>query len=242
MEKIKQMVNFEPIPVLNGGGYVKLLDYMGDELRIVNAARASFAKESFEFDEKDEKLLKFLLREKHLSPLRHVFFSFELKAPLMVCRQIFKYSVGADHTMLAWNEASYRYITIPQTFYIPKENEWRGKPENKKQGSAEPVSTEIGKTFTTALEEMVKHGENLYNLALEAGICAEQARLLLPAYGMYVNWRWSCSAACIVHFLSERLAHDAQKETQLYAQAIKELVYPVIPLVIDSMVLKKDIR
>ena len=84
-------------------GYVRLVDTMGSDLSVVNAARASFAKESLELDQKDVHLIDFLIRENHMSPFRHAFATFEFKAPLMVARQHWKYVVGSDHTMDSWN-------------------------------------------------------------------------------------------------------------------------------------------
>ena len=86
-------------------GYVKLVDKMGSDLSVVNAARASFAKESKDFSTQDARLLNYLARENHMSPFRHAFMTFEIKAPLMVARQHWKYVVGSDHTMDSWNES-----------------------------------------------------------------------------------------------------------------------------------------
>jgi thymidylate synthase (FAD) len=87
-------------------GYVRLVDKMGSDLSVVNAARASFAKESHELSKSDARLIDFLARENHMSPFRHAFVTLEFKAPLMVARQHWKYVVGSDHTMDSWNESS----------------------------------------------------------------------------------------------------------------------------------------
>lgn len=209
-------------------GYVRLVDFMGSDLSVVNAARASFAKESVEFGEKDERLLFYLLRHGHLSPLRHAFMTFEIKAPLMVARQLWKYIVGSDHTMDGWNEASRRYITMEPEFYVPEF--WRQAPENKKQGSGGPVSMELTEAFNRKLEEVIELGMRYYREALDAGIAPEQARLLLPAYGMYTVWRWSASLQSVLHFLSQRLADDAQWEIRMYAEAVDKFVAQLFPV------------
>jgi thymidylate synthase (FAD) len=214
-------------------GYVKLIDNMGSDLSFVNAARASFAKESDVMDSKDERLLKFLIKENHMSPFRHAFLSFEFKAPLMVARQHWKYVVGSDHTMDSWNESSRRYVTQEPEFYIPGSQDWRSMPENKKQGSGPNLCSEDGSKWTAALFSLVDHGEKLYNQAMEAGIAAEQARLFLPAYGMYVNYRWSCSFQSVILFLQQRLEEDSQYEIQLYAQAVQELIKDLYPVTIN---------
>jgi thymidylate synthase (FAD) len=211
-------------------GYVRLVDNMGSDLSVVNAARASFAKEKDSMTPSDGKLINFLARENHMSPFRHAFMTFEFKAPLMVARQHWKYVVGSDHTMDSWNESSRRYITMEPDFYIPESNEWRLAPEDKKQGSQGIADPFIGSTLTDSLMSYVEKGEALYKMAMEQGIAAEQARLFLPAYSMYVVYRWSCSLQSAVLFLSQRLAEDSQVEIQEYANAVYRLVQPLYPV------------
>lgn len=217
-------------------GYVRLVDVMGTDLSVVNAARVSYDKESNELSDKDKRLIQFLAREGHTSPFRHAMATFEVYAPLMVARQWWKYVVGSDHTMDSWNESSRRYITEEPTFYVPSADEWRSAPENSKQGSGEPIPVEDGRIFTRELEQYIAKGEELYQQALENGICAEQARLFLPAYGMYVRWRWTASLQSINHFLNQRLADDAQKEIRDYAQAVYKLIKPKFPVSIGELV------
>src|SRR5690625_5071354 len=217
-------------------GYVRLVEVMGSDLTVVNAARVSYDKESDELDTKDERLIRFLAREGHTSPFRHATAQFEVYAPLLVARQWWKYVVGSDHVMDAWNESSRRYVTEEPVFYVPKANEWRSAPENSKQGSGEPVKKSLGEATTEALEELIEISLNNYEYALEQGMCAEQARLLLPAYGMYVRWRWTASLQSIAHFLNQRLANDAQKEIQEYAQAVYTLIKPKFPVSIEELV------
>ncbi|MFS8573511.1 MAG: FAD-dependent thymidylate synthase [Clostridia bacterium] len=214
-------------------GYVRLVDVMGSDLSVVNAARVSFARESSEFDERDERLIKFLAREGHTSPFRHAMATFEVKAPLMVARQWWKYVVGSDHTMDGWNEVSRRYVDEKPEFYIP--DVWRAAPDNKKQGSGGPVSMELTEAFNRKLEEVIELGMRYYREALDAGIAPEQARLLLPAYGMYTVWRWSASLQSICHFLNQRLAPDAQWEIREYAKAVEKLIRPRFPVSVAAL-------
>jgi thymidylate synthase (FAD) len=211
-------------------GYVRLVDHMGSDLSVVNAARVSFAKESTELDDKDEKLIAFLIREDHLSPFRHAFVTIEVKAPLLVARQWWKYCIGSTHQdiMQSWNEASRRYVTMEPEFYIP--NEWRSAPDNKKQGSGGPIDPTDALYMTRRFDHAIIEGLGLYNQALKEGVCAEQARLFLPAYAMYTAWRWSASLQGVIHFLSQRLADDAQVEIQEYAKAVKTLIEPLFPM------------
>ena len=213
-------------------GYVRLVDQMGTDLSVANAARVSYDKESLEMSEKDSKLIKFLWEENHTSPFRHAAVTFEVYAPLVVARQWWKYAVASTHVddQNGWNESSRRYITENEEFYIPKGNQWRSKPENSKQGSGEPLPSDIGGWFTGKLWDTVEAGKDLYNKAMEAGIAPEQARLFLPAYGMYVRWRWTVSLHGALTFLEQRLPSDAQKEIQEYAQAVRDLIKEAFPV------------
>ncbi|MBX5476783.1 MAG: FAD-dependent thymidylate synthase [Clostridia bacterium] len=216
-------------------GYVRLVDHMGSDLSVVNAARASFQKES-DWDlspdgprlrDKDARLIWFLAEHGHTSPFRHAFVTLEVKAPLMVARQWWKYVVGSDHTMDAWNEASRRYITMEPEFYIPEA--WREAPKNRKQGSVGPVDAQKSQALSASLAAHVDRSLALYQEALDAGVAPEQARMFLPAYAMYTVWRWSASLQSVAHFLKERLADDAQWEIRQYARAVYELVRPLFP-------------
>jgi thymidylate synthase (FAD) len=230
----------EKVDVLDKG-YVRLVDVMGSDLTVVNAARVSYDKESHELDSKDERLIKFLARENHTSPFRHAMLQFEIYSPLMVCRQHFKYLAGSSFqeasgdNMQAWNESSRRYITEEPTFYIPQANEWRSAPENSKQGSGDSIHENIGAIATENLMKYIEEGEKLYESSLFYGICAEQARLFLPAYGMYVRYYWTASLQSVAHFLQQRLAHDSQVEIQEYAKAVKALAEPHFPVSIAEL-------
>ena len=217
-------------------GYVRLVDTLGSDLSVVNAARVSYDKESTEFGLKDEKLIDFLIREGHTSPLRHAALTFEIYAPLMVARQWWKYAVSSTHIddQNGWNESSRRYITEQEEFYIPESNAWRSKPENSKQGSGAPIDSAAGEFYTSKLNDFIWRGVNLYEAALADGIAPELARLFLPAYGMYVRWRWTVSLQGVITFLDQRLPHDAQVEIQEYAKAVKDLSAKVFPKTLIS--------
>lgn len=226
----------EPIEVLDKG-YVRLVDMLGDDLSVVNAARVSYDKEKDSFDEKDARLLKFLLREQHTSPFRHAALTFEVYAPLFVARQWWKYAVGSTHVdeQNGWNESSRRYITEDEQFYVPQATEWRSKPENSKQGSGAPLDLNVGQRLTDRLDEVIRLGEEAYHSAMEQGVAPEIARLFLPAYGMYVRWRWTVSLQGILTFLDQRIEHDAQKEIQDYAKAVLNLTKQAFPETISLL-------
>lgn len=218
------------LPVLDKG-YVGLVNVMGTDLDVANAARVSYDKQSLKLNDKDKKLINFLWKEEHTSPFRHCALSFEIYAPLMVARQHWKYTVASTFIddQNGWNESSRRYITEQPAFYVPTADEWRSAPENSKQGSGEPINYGLGVELSAALFVHMQKSEALYNQALEAGVCAEQARLFLPAYGMYVRYRWTVSLHGALHFLQQRLAHDAQVEIMHYARAVESLVKDAFP-------------
>lgn len=217
-------------------GYVRLVDTLGDDLSVVNAARVSYDKESGDFEPRDAKLVQFLIREGHTSPLRHAALTFEVYAPLFVARQWWKYAVSSTHVddQNGWNESSRRYITEEEQFYVPLPEEWRSKPANSKQGSGEPIDPEIGADYTQLLIQHIASGTKAYHAAMDDGVAPELARLFLPAYGMYVRWRWTVSLQGVMTFLDQRLEHDAQWEIQKYAQAVQELSEQAFPEVFKA--------
>lgn len=212
-------------------GYVRLFDSFGSDLSVVNAARVSYDKRSEEFSNKDAKLLRFLLNNNHSSPFRHAGVSFEIYAPLIVARQWWKYAVASSHIddQNGWNESSRRYITEEVEFYLPSSEEWRSAPENSKQGSGEELPRALGKHWTERLVAVQEAGEYYYELAMKEGIAPEQARLFLPAYGMYVRWVWTTSLQGVLHFLDQRLADHSQWEIRQYASAVEHHVVDLFP-------------
>lgn len=217
-------------------GYVSIVNVMGSDVDVVNAARASFEKQVSELSDKDAKLIDFLVRDKHDSVLRHCAVTLEVYAPLMVARQWYKHAVASTYLedQNGWNESSRRYITENEVFYIPLPHQWRGAPENRKQGSEGFVESTIGAKYTARLRKITEEQHQLYLDALEDGIAPEQARLLLPAYGMYVRWRWTVSLNALLHFLSLRMDEHAQWEIQEYAKAIDDMLGQYFPYTIDA--------
>lgn len=211
-------------------GYVRLVDHMGDDLTIVNTARTSFAKESQELTPADEKLINFLIKNKHDSCMRHNVFTFEVHAPLMVVRQWYKHAVAASSwdDQNGWNENSRRYITEDEEFYVP--TNFFAAPENKKQGAGGVVDVDTNAIYRQKLLKHQEAGEMLYEEAMSAGIAAEQARLFLPAYGLYVTFRWTASLNSVMNFFALRLDPHAQWEIRQYAEAMKPMVQSVVPI------------
>ena len=216
------------VPVLDGG-YVRLVDWMGSDLTVVNAARASYERESRALTDKDRRLIRFLAEHEHTSPFRHCYAQFEVRAPLMVARQWWRHVVGAatleDGT--AWNEASRRYVTEEPEFYVP--DVWRSAPAHRKQGSGGPVAPTLSDRAEARMRDVLDHAMRTYRWMLDHGIAPEQARLVLPAYAMYVRWRWTASLHALIHFLCLRQGEDAQSEIRAYARAVHQLIWPLWP-------------
>ena len=209
---------------------VELIDHSGSDLLIVNAARVSFSKESLEFNEKDEKLIQFLAREKHLLPFRHPSITFRCKAPMFVARQLGKHQTG-----MSWSEESRRYIKTPPEFYWP--DRWRKAADNVKQGSSEEVAAIMyedgimGSDVT--IEYDVKFDVRLviqwYKWMLEKGIAPEQARMILPQ-NMMINWVWTGTLLAWVHLIKERTAPTTQRETQEFARLVEQHLRTLFPV------------
>jgi thymidylate synthase (FAD) len=223
-------------------GYVRLEAITGKDLSTVNSAKVSFDKKSVEFTDKEKRLIRFLAKHGHTSPFRHAFVTFECYAPLMIARQWWKYIIGSGHDEVmqdpftAWNESSRRYITEEPEFYVPAPDEWRSSPSDKKQGSGDMIGTHDGLIMTQDLIRHQLEGLRLYEEAMNVyNVCAEQARLFLPAYGLMVRWYWSGSVQGVAHMLSQRLAHDSQKEFQMYARAVYDIMVEHFPVSVDEL-------
>ncbi len=203
-----------------GNGYINLVDSMGDDLTIVNAARKSFGKHSGDFSPKDKKLLKYLWDNKHTSPFEMVEFMFEVKAPLFVVRQ------WQRHRTWSYNEVSRRYTSDDLDFYFPET--WRCQDTDNKQASSGEVNKVAQDHATHVLWGHTKNLTVVYEDLIESGICREQARMILPQ-NMMVEMVAKTDLSNLLHFLRLRLHKHAQWEIQEYAKAIVELIEPVVP-------------
>jgi thymidylate synthase (FAD) len=191
---------------------VSLLDTMGSDDGVTNAARVSFAKDATNFtDEQNDKLIEYLAKHNHWSPFAHTSLQFRIKAPIFVARQLGKHQVG-----LVWNEVSRRYVDFEPEFYMPPT--LRLKAANVKQGSSEDILDLTDWRYTES-EWVVKNCKDLYNDLLNAGVCAEQARMFLPQ-NMMTEWIWTGSLMAFSRVCQLRLDSHTQYETRLIAQKI----------------------
>ena len=189
---------------------VKLIDVMGTDLTVVNAARVSFGKKKEKFEEGDEKLIKYLAQHNHWSPFGHCMLQFHIKAPIFVARQLVKHQVG-----LVWNEISRRYVDTEPEFY--KVDKWRGKPVDKKQGSDGEVEKQGSCMYSKQMVE--NNAITAYNDLLDTGVAPEQARMVLPQ-SLMTEWYWSGSLYAFARVCNLRCAKDSQYETRLIANEI----------------------
>lgn len=196
---------------------VDLIDSMGSDRTVVDAARVSFNKISEKFSEKDIKLIKYLADHNHWSPFAHCFVSFRIQAPIFVARQLQKHTVG-----LAWNEVSRRYVDSDPEFYIP--DTWRKRAENVKQGSSDELADVDNIKVTNAIEASLK----LYLGLLKDGVCPEQARMVIPQ-SMMTEWIWSGSLYAFARVCKLRLDPHTQKETREIAQQIAGYMSDLFP-------------
>lgn len=203
---------------------VSLIDHMGSDLSVVNAARVSFGKKSDKMSEKNEKLIKYLAQHKHMSPFGHCFASFHVKAPIFVARQLVK------HKFLRWNEISRRYVDSEPEFYTPEV--WRGRSEDKKQGSSGEVSIHPMTFVVDPAEDNQKLDEatlDIYKYLLQQKVSPEQARMILPQSTM-TEWYWSGSLDAFSDMCNLRCKEDTQYESRLVANQIDVLMSDLYPV------------
>jgi len=194
-----------------------LIDHMGCDMSVVNAARVSFGKKIDRMYTKptDDRLISYLAKHKHMSPFGHCFASFHVKAPVFVARQLVK------HKFLRWNEISRRYVDSEPEFYEPKT--WRGRAKDKKQGSEGEVKTNAN----TSQHDSVTLA--LYKQLLDEGVCPEQARMVLPQSTM-TEWYWSGSLDAFADMCNLRCAFDTQPETRFVATQISDRMRRLFPV------------
>jgi thymidylate synthase (FAD) len=193
---------------------VTLIDKMGSDLTVVNAARVSFGKNKEVFEASDEKLISFLAKHNHWSPFAHCSVQFRIKAPIFVARQLVKHQVG-----LSWNEISRRYVDYEPEYYMP--TNWRLRAEDKKQGSS-------SETIEYNIANTIKNANTTYNDMLAKGIAPELARMVLPQ-NMMTEWYWSGTLYAFARVCELRCAEDTQKETREIADSIDEFCNEEFP-------------
>ena len=194
----------------------ELLNYFGNDLMIANAARVSYGKSKELFDEKDSKLIKFLIDHGHTSPFRHPQLQFRIQCPIFVERQLFKHQIG-----LTANSISGRYVDFSDEYWIPEQLRLQSK--SSKQGSAGDLDQEKNKELVDKINELVSNAKDLYKELELAGVAKEQCRIILPLC-LETQFIWTGSLAAFVHMWKLRLKPDTQQETREIAQKMLHIV------------------
>jgi thymidylate synthase (FAD) len=215
--------------VLGGQGWIGLINRMGSEVTIVNAARVSFGKMKENFDSKDYELLKYLIENKHSSTMEHVIFTFSVHCPLFVRGQWHR------HRTWSYNEISRRYTEVDMEFYTPPKI--RVQAENDRQASLNAADFDDAR-FREEISAHNKKSLELYKLLIAGGVCREQARGVLPQNMMVTFWG-TVNLSNLLHFLELRDSAHAQWEIREYAAAIKKLILPLFPNLVKILGWKK---
>jgi thymidylate synthase (FAD) len=202
---------------------VTLINSMGTDQTVVDAARVSFAKKAENYTEdQNEKLIGYLARHNHWTPFGHAQATFHIEAPVFVARQLVKHQVG-----LVWNEVSRRYVDDTPRFFSPPS--WRPRAPDKKQGSDKhdmiPDMRQAWKIYESAIHNISK----TYAILLEMGVAPEQARMVLPQ-SMMTEWYWTGSLAAWSRVCRLRISDDAQAETEKVAQDISREMKHLFPI------------
>jgi len=198
-------------------GSVELLECMGNDLMVVNAARVSFAKESHEFSAQDEKLISYLAKHNHNSPFFHPQTQFRLKMPIFVAREWYRHTVGFSR-----NEVSRRYVSDAPECWVPDISEFRERDPNAKQGSREN-EVQSASDARMVFDDTVRQATTAYETLLKMNVAPEIARCLLPQ-SMYTEFVETASLAAYARLYNLRTSPDAQREIRWYATEIgKEL-------------------
>ncbi len=191
----------------------QLINFFGDDLMITNAARVSYGKSKNVFDEKDGKLINFLVEHKHVAPFRHPQLQFRIECPIFVERQLFKHQVG-----MSANSISGRYVDFSDNYFIIEK--LRKQSKSSKQGSEGEIDSP---ELLEKISNFVQQSSSLYKELCDAGVAKEQARAILPLC-LETQFIWTGSLLSFIHFWNLRLKPDTQEETRIIALEMLNLV------------------
>ena len=220
-------------------GSVSLVDCMGSDITVVNSARVSFGVEKNELDERDRKLIRYLIRHRHTSTLEHNLITFKFCVPLFVRSQHHR------HRTWSYNEISRRYTSKDMKFYLPKAFRTQHK-SNRQASNNELINPDIPdrefeyhyyKPATmTANEAVIQHqatSNALFNDLLKAGVCREQARMVLPQ-NLYTEYYGTVNLSNLLKFIDLRIHSGAQHEIQVVAKACLDIANGIWPITVGS--------
>lgn len=208
------------VMVLGGQGWIGLVDQMGSEITVANAARVSFGKMRKEMNDKDVELVKYLLENQHNTPLEHVIFTFLVHCPLFIRSQWHR------HRTWSYNEISRRYTEEELKFYLAPQ--LRAQAAINRQASVSADETLDQALCREMIDRQNKEALAVYQELLQKGVCREQARGVLPQNLMTTFWA-TVDLSNLLKFIELRASEHAQWEIREYAEAIKTLIRPSIP-------------
>lgn len=204
-------------------GFVRMVDFMGGDQGVVDAARVSYGGTS-KGPEADKKLIDYLLKHSHMTPFEHSLFKLHVSAPIFVARQWFR------HRFAAYNEMSFRYTEAKDYYYFPET--WRAQDKKNKQGSVSASALDqdaVHALFKGQVDAMVA----AYKKMLEAGVAREMARMILPV-NLYTEFYWTVNARSLMNFVSLRADGHAQLEIQKYGEAMAKIFAEKMPWTWES--------
>lgn len=208
-------------------GFVRLVDYMGSDAAIVQAARVSYGAGTKKVSE-DRGLIRYLMRHAHTTPFEMVEFKFHVKLPIFVARQWIR------HRTANVNEYSGRYSVMRDEFYVPDAVQIRPQSATNKQGRAEEVFSEAeAASIQTLLRDGQEHAYDDYETLLGKNFARELARINLPV-SQYTEWYWKIDLHNLFHFLRLRLDAHAQHEIRVYADAMAQIVREIVPMAFEA--------
>lgn len=207
-------------------GFVRLVDYMGGDARVVQAARVSYGAGTKTVRE-DRGLINYLLKNAHTSPFEQVVLTFHMKLPIFVARQVIR------HRTARLNEISGRYSVMKDEFYVPEPGRIQVQSTDNKQGSGEALpADQAARVIETLCEEQAAVYAT-YEGFIEQDVARELARVNLPL-SLYTEWYWQCDLHNLFHFLRLRLDWHAQFEVRAYAEAMAQCAQAVAPLCYEA--------
>uniref|UniRef100_A0AB39C6S8 Thymidylate synthase ThyX n=1 Tax=Staphylococcus phage Pel53 TaxID=3234048 RepID=A0AB39C6S8_9CAUD len=204
---------------------VALVDSMGSDLTTVNAARVSYGAESHEMSLRDEKLIEFLAKHKHITPFRHAQVTLRCKAPIFIARQLGKHQTG-----FSWNEVSRRYkdgeaisieCFVPETVFA--------RPQKLMTQTAQAVEPEVAKAVSEIIEYANRRAVREYESLVGLGVAPEQARMVLPQ-SMMTEWVWTGSLYGWASMYNQRSSEHAQYEVRLFAEEVNKIMSELFPV------------
>ncbi len=204
-----------------------MIDYMGGDDSIVQAARVSYGEGTKKVHE-DRGLIRYLMRHKHTTPFEMVELKFHVKLPIFVARQWIR------HRSANVNEYSGRYSVMKEEFYLPPDEDIRKQSKRNKQGrSEEELPAELRQRFLEYLRESSKDAYAKYEAFIGDGLAREMARINLPL-SLYTEWYWKIDLHNLFHFLRLRMDDHAQKEIRVYADVMAEIVRTICPIAYEA--------